>query len=923
MLLYVGWPFPKSLPTISNITETINGNRQLPNSFVTKSLAIVLWFLWLQLIYVTAIELISAFKGKQANRVRSIPGIQMFASKVIGLTVVFFGFTGSSLSYSQAVENAVWIEQDDDQDQNRLDIEQVRSETTNDAIYVVKPGDSWWSIAESQINDGSSWQKIRQNNIGRKMADGSTIQKSTEVIQPGWNISIPKTMNATIMQNMVEVKEGDTLWEIAQDSIGTDDKNQINSKVEEIASLNNIANKDEIFENQILKIEEAELNTAETTDPVSQDLSKTGEEEDQVLISTSRIISNSSENNEKPISEQTTDLDEAESKKEIDYRSLLVGMGLGAGIVSTTLLSRVKNYRKFLNAHRELGTVPTKLSEDSVSIEKVLTVNENPESFSRVFSAINDFANSNSQSEVPSYVQVNEESIEIKTTDEKEKVVFDHNGLNHFSIDSVVLTPTLVSLSKNLLINLESVGVLNISGEEKNCLSMVRSMVHELSNSHGSGIVDIMTTIPIAGTRTYPLVTETNTKKIRSEAIPWLEDVGIKFSQSSISSSYNQRCDNNDEPIGPSVLVLNESQIDENIEPVIALAEQCCYPIGIIILSDIPLDRFNTRCNIVNGNEATMLDSEISFVPQLMSSEAAQAAGKLLSEIKDVQYIKSDPIQFMDLSVTAESEQIHENKSQPINIKQENNLSSKELLEAEPVLKLSILGDVDLSSEQHLTPQQLSLITYLSCNGPSLRQNIVESLWDGQRISNSRFSNLLAETRKKIGRRFLPEADNSKYSVRYVENDFHDFLEIISRSSSGSQRTEILVKALELVNGVPLGVSQSRYWTWLLENSNLAIEIQCSIADIAYEAVELLVLDSDLDKAIWACEKGLLASPLDQNLIGALAELHQLFGRSSSAIKVVEDWEYRISSLNCGEPSQEPRNRLTQPKLSGYLEQVE
>ncbi len=58
------------------------------------------------------------------------------------------------------------------------------------ATYVVRPGDSLWSIAETQLGDGGDWPAIAALNLGRTMPDGLRFM-DPGLIQAGWTLNLP------------------------------------------------------------------------------------------------------------------------------------------------------------------------------------------------------------------------------------------------------------------------------------------------------------------------------------------------------------------------------------------------------------------------------------------------------------------------------------------------------------------------------------------------------------------------------------------------------------------------------------------------------------------------------------------------------------------------------------------------------------
>ncbi len=57
-------------------------------------------------------------------------------------------------------------------------------------MYVVHPGDSLWSIAETQLGDGGDWPAIAALNLGRTMPDGLRFIDPS-LIHAGWTLQMP------------------------------------------------------------------------------------------------------------------------------------------------------------------------------------------------------------------------------------------------------------------------------------------------------------------------------------------------------------------------------------------------------------------------------------------------------------------------------------------------------------------------------------------------------------------------------------------------------------------------------------------------------------------------------------------------------------------------------------------------------------
>ncbi len=58
------------------------------------------------------------------------------------------------------------------------------------STYVVRAGDSLWTIAETQLGDGADWTTIAQLNLGHTMSDGLHFVDPSLIV-PGWTLVLP------------------------------------------------------------------------------------------------------------------------------------------------------------------------------------------------------------------------------------------------------------------------------------------------------------------------------------------------------------------------------------------------------------------------------------------------------------------------------------------------------------------------------------------------------------------------------------------------------------------------------------------------------------------------------------------------------------------------------------------------------------
>lgn len=230
-----------------------------------------------------------------------------------------------------------------------------------------------------------------------------------------------------------------------------------------------------------------------------------------------------------------------------------------------------------------------------------------------------------------------------------------------------------------------------------------------------------------------------------------------------------------------------------------------------------------------------------------------------------------------------------------------------------PMLKLTgghpgpyvaVLGSIEVRGAQwRLTPQQLSFVALLACERGAGRETIVDALWDGRPISGGRLANLATDVRAKIGRDHLPEAVDGRYRLVGVPTDldlFEGLVTSAARIGGGMSRRSA---ALALVRGAPFTPPVRRYWSWVADRGNLAARAEALVADAARELAAELAARGDLDAARRACEQGLLASPLDEALVLALARIYVDLGKAGSANRLIAGFEGKLRRLELTVPA--------------------
>lgn len=88
--------------------------------------------------------------------------------------------------------------------------------------YLVRSGDTLWSIAEQAYGAGTEYRRLLDANVGRPMSDGQVFS-ARGVIRPGWRLLVPGAswqVEEVDGQRWYTVGPGDTLSSVADATLG-------------------------------------------------------------------------------------------------------------------------------------------------------------------------------------------------------------------------------------------------------------------------------------------------------------------------------------------------------------------------------------------------------------------------------------------------------------------------------------------------------------------------------------------------------------------------------------------------------------------------------------------------------------------------------------------------------------------------------
>lgn len=232
LIRFVGWPLPTTGFSLDEVGRHLSAG-DIPDAFVFKAIALVVWVAWLQLAVAVASEYAGIVRGRAPIKTPTLPGIRLLAAKLAAWTTLMLSAFGPIKPVAAAPLMPVAVTQPVEMAATEpvLPIVSESVDETNETAeghYVVQRGDSWWEIAEQLLGDGLRWSEIRQANLDRTMPNGVVITRSTESLSEGWALRVPVDADTTQLTmpgdgqepgDLVLVEKGDHFWAIAEQTL--------------------------------------------------------------------------------------------------------------------------------------------------------------------------------------------------------------------------------------------------------------------------------------------------------------------------------------------------------------------------------------------------------------------------------------------------------------------------------------------------------------------------------------------------------------------------------------------------------------------------------------------------------------------------------------------------------------------------------
>ena len=219
LVAFIGNPWP---------AEGVSLGAPLTDNAVIGIFAVAAWLLWAQLVVCVVIETVNTVNDRHTEvQVAGVFGFQqqlahaLIASIAVAVVVPASTYVASDANAASAQPTPAAPEDNAAGDSRRASTG-LRAEEPDDQprTVTVQRRDTLWSLAEKHLGEGTRYRDIARLNEGKMMTDGSTFRASSDLLVPGWELTLPDDATNLDRDANYIVQKGDTLSEIAHHEVG-------------------------------------------------------------------------------------------------------------------------------------------------------------------------------------------------------------------------------------------------------------------------------------------------------------------------------------------------------------------------------------------------------------------------------------------------------------------------------------------------------------------------------------------------------------------------------------------------------------------------------------------------------------------------------------------------------------------------------
>jgi LysM repeat protein len=907
----VGWPLPHGFPRIDDAFDALAGRTPIDASVCWRAMALVMWCAWLQLAVAVTLEARAVATGRLAAGLPGLRRAQSFAAALVA-TIALLWPTSSTTPAAQAQPAAITAPPPPPV--MPAEPRPLACELAPIVEHLVVRHDTLWDLADRYLGDGQRWEEIFNANRGRFQPGGDSLDRPS-LLRPGWTLQIPVDGRSTtdgMPARDITVEAGDTLSALADEYLGDQDlfpelfAANVGRPQQDGTSLHD---PDLIRPGWTLRVPADESPTPlPAEEPVSQPpepvpaLPPRGAlpAADETTTSVPQEIPGAapeSRTTERTGQAAGADRATGAAEGEDDVGLDATILGVAGAVLATGVGALLARRRRLQQIRRAPGHAVNNLPAPAAPPVDVAIALADTNLAANVDGAIRALAARLADAERvprPRLAQVYDDRLELlmhgteAVAPEGWQAVADGRvwstplGADGHVVpgpDRTRPLPTLVAIGAlgdgGVLLDLESEGVVGVTGPLDQVSDLVRSIATELAVTPHAVIHSVaLVGMDVPGEERLGIASYASVAAALDAVRPMVETVADGMERLQASSSFELRCRYPDEAWPPVTVIVDARTAggDDALQELVALPGGGGCGLAVVVAGGAPAGALEVR---VNEEELEIPDLGLRCRAQLLSVEASDSLGAALDSAAQ----PAVPAPQVPLTLFADLGDEHR--------------------DADDVM-VRVLGAIDAEHiDGPIKPQQLALLAYLAVHPDATGDALRDAVRAGRPPTQERFLNSIHELRRALGQSRLPAAADGRYRLVHVSSDLGVFRSLVSRVDADPDTAVIhLQAALELVSGRPFTYDSRhrRNFTWV-DLGNHTSSTERLVGDTAHRLSTAALEDGGSALAAWAAHQGLLASPGNEALVGDVMAAHLAAGDPRAAESVLAEYERVLEEL--------------------------
>ena len=867
---------------------------RLGDGSITKLVWLIAWMTWSWLAVCVAVEIVSRIRGRAPGKMPGGRYIQSLVTYVVGASLALgapsrqtshlrFQVVGSSAPSPILGLGAQFTKASSGTERSVAlgEAETVAAATPSLAastqrVYVVKPRDTLWSIAEAQLGSPLGWRQIADANYGRPQPDGRALVDD-HWIQPGWLLVIPDTGSP----------------------LETDPKARSSSLNVSIPGAGNV----DIIDN-------LESPTSIMTASPARNVGSTSVHGEDLHPSTAdslgsavRAAHHHSQGPHVPVAP--------------------IGYGLlGAGIVA--LLDRMRRAQQRL---RPTGLRIALPEGDLVELERGLRIASDPGSADWIDLSLRLLSVTvrRNQLEPPavSAVRLRENAVEImfdpktpvslpplpfETGPDGKSWLLKKNGqrLEALRDDPEIVgidapLPSLVTFGRNelglLLVNIETAGSVAISGTDTEAL--VQAVAIELATAKWADQIDLVLVGFGEDKRGLERVGHaTSLRSVVKKMERRVRERATLLELVDRSSNAETRWVEGGDAWDLCVVVCSSEAASEELlvlEELVSVAGDGSLGVAVVFGCDIKGARWRVRADGGRVSAEGVGRGWSSLSHQPVPPDFAEGVAALVSVAARTGGVTPDEAPYDKLSLRASDSESDCGPPELETSVRRGDLVPESISPDEPTVEVRVLGQVAISgaSRQFTRAWAVELVVYLAMHrGGASNEQWATALWPERAMAPASLHSTASAARRSLGTStsgedHLPRSRGRLVLGPYVRTDWDRFVELSQSTFPDDWR-----EALHLVRGRPFDGLRSPDWIVL---EGIQANIESVVVDLACRYSEHCLEARDASGAEWAARQALRVSAYDERLYRVLMKAAEAAGNPAGVESVMAELVHLVA----------------------------